>query len=569
MPPAKPRALRSARVTPIRPLSQLAIGQAALARGAWREARRAFRAALARDEQPEALEGLGLAAWWLDAADLVFKSRERAYRLYRQRNDRASAARVAVWLAWDSAAFRGEMHVANGWLERARGLLDGLPECPEHAWIACRQGVFALLDDADPRQALVCADKALRIGEKTGADNYAAIGGALRGLSLVTAGDVADGMRQLDAVNASVLAGEVRDPIAIGLSGCYLVAACERVRDSQRAIEWCTRLKAFCTEWGLKPLLGVCRTQYASVCVWRGDWVEAEKELVKATDELVSARPAMGGEGQSRLGELRRRQGRLAEAEKLFNQAGPHPVAILGRASLALDRDDPARAAELADRLLRRAPKHNKTERAAALEVIVKARIATGDRDKARAAAAELASIAAEMSTLSLRAAASASAGRLAALSGEDEEARRRFEDAIDAYDESGAPFEAAQVRLDLASALERRGQIDEALSEARRAVEAFSTLRAERELARAQRVEERLRTPEPARRRESGGLSRREVEVVQLIAKGWSNPRIAERLFISDHTVHRHVANILVKLDVRSRSAIVARAATLGLLEK
>ena len=72
-----------------------------------------------------------------------------------------------------------------------------------------------------------------------------------------------------------------------------------------------------------------------------------------------------------------------------------------------------------------------------------------------------------------------------------------------------------------------------------------------------------------PSRRAavESGGLSRREVEVVQLIAKGWSNPRIAERLFISDHTVHRHVANILVKLDVRSRSAIVARAAALGLL--
>ena len=126
MAPAKSRALRSARVTPIRPPSQLAIGQAALARGAWREARRAFRAALARDEQPEALEGLGLAAWWLDAADLVFKSRERAYRLYRQRNDRASAARVAVWLAWDSAAFRGEMHVANGWLERDRIIAETL-----------------------------------------------------------------------------------------------------------------------------------------------------------------------------------------------------------------------------------------------------------------------------------------------------------------------------------------------------------------------------------------------------------------------------------------------------------
>src|SRR5262249_48147468 len=155
---------------------------------------------------------------------------------------------------------------------------------------------------------------------------------------------------------------------------------------------------------------------------------------------------------------------------------------------------------------------------------------------------------------------AAASAGRLAALAGNDDEARRSFEDAIDAYDESGAPFEAAQVRLELAASLERRGQIDAALAEVGRATDAFATLRGERELGRAQRVEERLRPPDVNRRRDTGGLSRREVEVVRLIAKGWSNPRIAERLFISDHTVHRHVANILLKLDVRSRSAIVAR---------
>lgn len=50
-------------------------------------------------ELPEALEGLGIAAWWLDLADLVFDSRERAYRLSQARGDRAHAARVAVWLA--------------------------------------------------------------------------------------------------------------------------------------------------------------------------------------------------------------------------------------------------------------------------------------------------------------------------------------------------------------------------------------------------------------------------------------------------------------------------------------
>jgi hypothetical protein len=52
-------------------------GEAALARGAWTEAREAFEAALLERESPHALEGLGNAAWWLDLADLVFDSPSR------------------------------------------------------------------------------------------------------------------------------------------------------------------------------------------------------------------------------------------------------------------------------------------------------------------------------------------------------------------------------------------------------------------------------------------------------------------------------------------------------------
>ena len=60
---------------------------------------------------------------------------------------------MAVWLAWDSAAFRGEEGVAKGWLQRARRLLDGQPDSPEHAFLAARASVFALLDDGDPEAA--------------------------------------------------------------------------------------------------------------------------------------------------------------------------------------------------------------------------------------------------------------------------------------------------------------------------------------------------------------------------------------------------------------------------------
>src|SRR6266516_2221754 len=94
----------------------LSVGSEALARGAWEEARDNFKLALGREETPEALEGLGMTAWWLDDATTTFKVRERAYQLYRKRGDQLGAARVAAALAWDYNDFRDEPAIANGWL---------------------------------------------------------------------------------------------------------------------------------------------------------------------------------------------------------------------------------------------------------------------------------------------------------------------------------------------------------------------------------------------------------------------------------------------------------------------
>lgn len=74
-------------------------------------------------------------------------------------------------------------------------------------------------------------------------------------------------------------------------------------------------------------------------------------------------------------------------------------------------------------------------------------------------------------------------------------------------------------------------------------------------------------RTLGPGQTPEASPLTRREVEVVRLMAAGFTNGEIAQRLVLSDHTVHRHVANILRKLDVRSRAAAASIAAQSGLL--
>ena len=127
------------------------------------------------------------------------------------------------------------------------------------------------------------------------------MGLALQGLALVTLGEVAEGMRRLDEVNAAIVAGELHDVVAIGLASCHMIAACDRVRDYDRAIQWCNRLKDFSARSGYRALFAVCRTQYASICMWRGMWNEAEEELSAADRELTETRPGLLAEAVVRL----------------------------------------------------------------------------------------------------------------------------------------------------------------------------------------------------------------------------------------------------------------------------
>ena len=66
---------------------------------------------------------------------------------------------------------------------------------------------------------------------------------------------------------------------------------------------------------------------------------------------------------------------------------------------------------------------------------------------------------------------------------------------------------------------------------------------------------------------RPARSCSAREVDILRLVAHGLGDAQIAERLFLSPHTVHRHIANIRTKLRVPSRAAAVAHATRHGLL--
>ena len=528
------------------PSASLADGWAELSEGRWEAARAFFEAALAAEETPEAFEGLSWAAWWLDDGEVVFASRERAYRLYRREGDPASAARMATWLACDQLDFHGAWAVASGWLRRAHRLLDPLEPGPDHGWLDFFEGYLAQQGgESETAERLAC--RATEVGRRFGVPDLEMLGLALEGATHVSCARVEEGMRCLDEATAAALEGEARIPISGAWAFCFLVGACIAVRDYERAFDWSDRIADFAERYGSRYMLAFCRAEYGAVHLWRGRWTEAEAVLEASVDDFLQSRPAWVASPLVGLAELRQRQGRGEEAALLLDQAGPDSAAQLCRARLALDRGDARRAVELTERFLRQVPPHRRLGRAPALELLVRARAAAGALDDAAEALTELREVQELVGTAPLGACADVAEAMLAVASGEHDRARVLLEDAVDCFTRSGAPFEAAQARLQLAASLEALGRPDAAAREAAAAHERLRSLGAT------------AAPPLPE-------LTPREREVLALLAEALTNRQIAERLVLSEHTVHRHVTSILRKLDLPSRTAAAAVAVRSGL---
>jgi tetratricopeptide (TPR) repeat protein len=442
----------------------------ALAQGRWEEARASFEHARAIAETPEALEGLGTAAWWLDDGASLFEVRERAFQLYRRRGDRRGAGRVATRLASDYLHFRGQAAVARGWHQRAHRLLQGLALIPEHGWLKLWQGDLGLTCGDDPAHVRALAVEAAVVGRSLGAIDLEMTALALEGVALVSEGNVSRGLPCLDEATSAAVSGEMTDPLAIGISCCYLVMACERIRDFERAAQWCARVKEFCARTRFNALMGVCRAQYAGVLIWRGSWGEAEAELEAAGRQLAATRPAMQADALLRLADLRRLQGRFGDARRLLEQVDAHPLAAVTRAALSLDEGEAASAAHLAQRSLRQTPASNRMARATALDVLVRAQAALGHAQQAAVVLDELRVLAADIGTAPFHGSARMAEGLVALASRDPERARMAFEDAIDLYRRSHAAFEEGRARVGLGRSLMALGRSAPAEAELRQA---------------------------------------------------------------------------------------------------
>ncbi|KQU68945.1 LuxR C-terminal-related transcriptional regulator [Phycicoccus sp. Root101] len=538
-------------------MASLNAAQKALAAGSWCRADSAFRAVIAETSDPAAYEGLAQAAWWLDDADTCLTARETAYRGYRSRKDPIGAARMAAGLAWDCVLFgRGES-VAMGWLGRAQETLAAVEECPEHGWCSVREAELALSIHKDPVQALACATRAAEVGRRTGDGDLSVVSLAVQGLSLVRSGEVEAGMARLDSAVAAATGGDVVDLMWMGKVLCWLIAACHETQDVTRAEEWCRRAEAICVDRDLVPLLNVCRIQYASVQVSAGTWTAAEKELTETLGRLGGTRRTSRLEAVVQLGELRRRQGRLVEAEALFKQAEFDPVAGLGRILIKFAVGDKRSAWTAVQRLLRALPTESRLARADVLLPAVRIAHAIGEDDEAAQAAAELRATAAAVRTDALFAKSAVADSVLAP----PNESSSLLHEAVWRYRRAGLRHDEAEARLLLATSLMVQGDSEGARDQVTSATELMNHLADKAGLARAGDLQKCLDEGSAAL------LTPREKEVLQLISRGMSNDEIATALTLSRHTVHRHVANILAKLDQPTRASAVTQALTTGLI--
>jgi DNA-binding NarL/FixJ family response regulator/SHS2 domain-containing protein len=197
-----------------------------------------------------------------------------------------------------------------------------------------------------------------------------------------------------------------------------------------------------------------------------------------------------------------------------------------------------------------------------------------GEYSHVKACTAALTQVASQTGQVEAMSALAHALGETALIAGDPDEAASQFERAASLLADLGAPLERAESHRRAAAALvaaSRREQAVEQLVAAHRAAQRLRARPLTAEIADelaalGERIDRRLGR-RAAHQSDHAGLTRRELEVVRLVALGQTDKEIARELFLSPRTVETHVLNIRSKLDCRSRADAARRANELGLV--
>ena len=537
-------------------------GRACYERREWNEAFEAL--SFADQATPLTTEDLHRLAWsaGLTARDeQMLTTYERVYQALLVAGEELGAARAAFWIGFRLFA-RGEAGRANGWLGRAQRLVDAHQrECVEQGYLLL-PAAQRHLQAGEAVDAHACAERAAQIGERFRERDLVAFARNLQGRALLTQGQVDRGLAFLDEAMVAASANEL-SPVVTGIVYCSAIASCHRVFAFDRVREWTAALSSWCeSQPQLALFTGHCLVHRAEVMEMNGAWPEAVEEARLAIKRCVRhIEREAAGRAHYQQAEIHRLRGETELAEASYREASrsgfePQP----GLALLRLFQGDTEAAAIASRRVV--GATQERFARTRFLPAHVEIMLATGDLDEARAASVELQETAACLNTDVLHAIAAHACASVRLAEGNPPAALEPARRAFGIWQQIGAPYLAAKLRLLLGRACAALGDHDAARLELDGAREVFERLGARPALAAADAIEATLRGSgkrgAPASDR---SLTERELQVLRLIARGFTNKGIAQELSLSEKTVDRHVSNIFSKLDVSARAAATALA--------
>ena len=537
--------------------SALEHAQTASREGRWEEAREGYSSVLDQAGAPAEL-GLAEALMWLGDTDGSVRHCQRAYAGFRRASEHMAAGDATILLYFLHRISLGNVAAARGSMARLERLVEEHDLVPLRGW--------ALLLRAHDRGE--SGDAAGGVALLAGALTSAREGGDLdlelcalsgKGALLVETGRLREGLDLLDEAMAGSIGGEGVRLDTVVFTSCCMITACSRAAQYARAAQWIRASEAFAERTDSFHVHTVCRLHYGSVLLGTGRWDEAEAELAEAMRIARTAEPTMFAEALARMAELRLAQGRVDEAAALLQGVEDRATSVPALAGVLLARGDPAAAAAVLRRRLR-AVGDACLDAAVLVELLAEAEVALGGVGSAGRRARGLARLGAAVGCDVVTARAERALGRVAAAAGRPA-AVEHLERALEAFCRLEMPLEAGRTHLLLAEALSESAP-DEAIGEARAAAAAFDALGAARfsDAARA-----RLRTlgvrAAPSGPRSLALLTRRELEILELLAGGMSNREMAERLYLTRKTIEHHVHNVLVKLELRNRAEAAAFA--------
>jgi ATP/maltotriose-dependent transcriptional regulator MalT len=534
----------------------LAHARRATSQQSWLEAREAF----ARADRDGPLDAEDLELWattllMLAEDEAAVATLERAHERYLERGETVRAVRAAIWIGMN-LAYNGAVGPASGWLGRAQRLLDQDPRDSAERGYLLLPLVFQHEAAGEYEMAANVAGQAAAAGQRFDDRDLLALAVHAQGHMLVMAGQVPAGLALLDEAMVTVTTGDLM-PFVVGIVYCGVILACQSVFEVGRAREWTQALTAWVAEQrDVVAFTGRCLMHRAEILQLGGAWPDALEEARLASERFAETGNPAAGLAHYRQGEVLRLLGRFDAAEAAYRDAsrmGWEPQPGLAQLRLAQRRVDVALVA------IRRASAEitEPLKRAALLPAHVEIALAAGELDDARAACAELHSLAARYDSRMLKAMVAYADGATALAEGDAATALAHLRTAQQLWIELEAPYEVARARTLLSEGCAALGDGEAATLEREAACETFRKLDAEPDLARL----------EPAPATPAHGLSARELDVLRLLARGKTNREIAAILVISEHTVARHVQNIYAKLRIGSRTAATAFAFEHGLV--